>query len=113
MPRRPPVTKTNGNNGIQSPGVYRFVLQRMCEQEADRPYEVLQCDGSAGEMAALQGRHAERAAALVEERNGQPVHCLSFHLPQSVRDRFPRGERSFVVSPDDTIMMKPLPWDTH
>jgi hypothetical protein len=109
VPRRPPVTKTNGHNGVHSPGVYRIVLQRICEQETDRPYDVLKCDGTAAAMAALQGRHAERAAAMVEQRNGHPVHCLGFHLPPSVRERFPRGERSFVVAPDDTVTMKPLP----
>jgi len=65
-------------------------------------------------LTSRSGRreNAERNAALIRERDGQPVRVQTYMLPDGLPppfDRWPQGggKGSFVVMPDDTITFKP------
>jgi hypothetical protein len=103
------VPSSEGSMTAHEPGIYEAVLQRVCHQQTDNGDEVLKC-GTAEELAEVNRRHAERTAALVRERYGQPVTCQSYQLPRGLHapfNRWPGGNRRmFVVMPDDTITLK-------
>jgi hypothetical protein len=70
-------------------------------------------DVSAEEVAADERDYRERVAELVERRRraGEPVNARSSDLPPDLQSPFenwpPGGQRCFVVTPDDRIVLRP------
>ena len=120
----------NGDNAIPSihiPGSYEYWLQLRCWLDGRDHYWALRQEAS---NPLLDEAHkiveAERIAALVEERRGEPVyvnrqvsHFLrGLTLPPDAdaqRSRFPngvalpahwRGAESFTVTPDDVVTVR-------
>lgn len=88
------------------PGAYEFALQRVCAELVRDGYAVLRC-ADAEQLAELWRCEARRAAALARRRRGEPLHCMSHHLPEDVTRRFPCGHHPFVVTPEDRVRLKP------
>lgn len=118
MPIRPGGTADgpNGLPAIRHPGAYSAVLHTVCEQEADDPDWALRDGWPDDEVAnALHAiEQAEKVAALVAERDGQPVYCQSWQLPSDLprddpmfRHRLGEAVRCYTVDPDDTITYRP------
>ena len=63
-------------------------------------------------IPAWEHANAERAAEFRRERAGQPLSAQSRMLPPNLPapfDNWPRGrQRSFSVTPDDTITLRTL-----
>ncbi len=113
MPRKPP-----SDNGIRDsmtihfPGAYAYVLDKLCEQDALKAApDVLTLPNE--DFEAWNRDNAERKAALMAERNGQPLKVQSYMLPRGLHapfNRWPTGEQRvgmFVVTRDDEIRFVP------
>lgn len=116
MPISRDVTGDNQNAflSVHVPGVYQAVLQTVCEQEAEDPYWALR-DNWADEVAnALHdAEEAAKIAALIAEREGRPVHCQNYQLPEGVLGHFRQFPsvtmKCYTVTPDDVITLRPRP----
>ena len=114
MPRRPPVAPTNGHGtSMHCPGVYQNILEKRCERDAliaARYFLTLAND----EVAEWERENAERKAALIRERDGQPLTVNSSDLPHGLPPPFDHkwsGKmRRFTVDPTDTITLRELEW---
>jgi hypothetical protein len=96
---------------LPAPGAYGYVLEHKCAVDAMKAApDYLTLPDS--EVEAWGRANDERKAALVAERDGQPLRVQSWLLPPDLPapfDNFPVGGRrgSFVVYPADTIEFVP------
>ena len=112
MPRsRSGAVMTNGHSTIRCPGAYAHALHKVCERDAaiGAPCFLTLANE---DVPAWHRGNAERVAALMAERNGKPVNCQSYMLPDGLQppfDQWPLGgsRGSFTVTPDDVIRFKP------
>lgn len=112
MARKPP-----SDNGIRDamsvhcPGAYSYVLEKLCQQDALKlARDVLTLPNE--DFEGWNRDNAERKAALMAERNGEPVKVQSYMLPRGLHapfNRWPTGRQRgmFVVTPDDEIRFVP------
>jgi hypothetical protein len=112
MPRsRSGAVTTDGHSVVRVPGAYWHALEKKCELDAmiaARDYLTL----DDADIPEWERENAERKAALIRERDGQPVRVQTYMLPDGLPppfDRWPQGggKGSFVVMPDDTITFNP------
>ncbi len=94
-------------------GSYAAVLRAVCAEEARDPYWSLR-DNWADEVAnALHDiEQGEKVAALVAERDGQPVVFQRWQIRRQLPEELLRricstGHQSFVVYPTDVIEVRP------
>jgi hypothetical protein len=106
MPRRPPGVVGNGGSTIHWPGVYRHVLEQRCTEDAgDGDFWLTEEAENPTAVAAFEREEAARIRALFEERAGEPVHALSYHLPRGMPPPFHQPFPGFgiTVTPDDRV----------
>jgi hypothetical protein len=107
------LTETNGANTIRWPGAYAFALDRKCERDAMKAAPCyLTLDDDDEVLAQWQRDIDAHKAALIAERDGQPLSVHSHMLPPKLPppfDRWPPGgsRGTFVVRPDDLITFNP------
>jgi hypothetical protein len=112
MARKPP-TDGAGGDGLTTycPGAYRYVLEKVCAEDAARRGGSYLLADNAAAFAALDQERAEKKAELMRERSGKPVRCRSYQLPSRLSapcEKFPRdGSRRFVVYPTGEIVLLP------
>jgi hypothetical protein len=113
MPVERGAVTTDGHIQIHWPGAYAHALERKCDRDAmiaAADYLTL----ADSEITAWHRDNALRKAALVAERNGEPVTVQSEMLPDGMPSPFehwPRGGNrgSFTITPDDVITLRPRP----
>src|SRR4051794_17767866 len=106
------VLNAEGEMTTHQPGAYAYVLEKLCEQEALKAAPVV-LTLTNSDFEAWNRENAERKAALMAERNGQPLRVQAYLLPRGVHAQFDRcssgGQRGmFVVTPDDEISFIPI-----
>jgi len=109
MPRRADAVSSNGDKTIHVDGVYQHVLRKLCERDAHAgmPDYLLLPDDEAA--AAWERELQARIDALMAERDGNPVRVQSYMLPDGLPppfDPWPGRRRSFLVGPDDSILLR-------
>jgi hypothetical protein len=84
----------NRDMAIHCPGACVEVLRRLCEERTHANGDAILLSSSPEQLVQLQREHAERAAAMMRERMGEPVLAHSAHLPSGLPapfQRWPRG----------------------
>ena len=110
MPRRPSSTG-NGHSKTHVPGIYEQVLVKTCAEDAANPGAWLDASVNPLALSTFERERAQRVAELIAERRGKPVHVRSHQLPPGLPEpfgQFPRGQRTFVVRPDDSITLRTM-----
>jgi hypothetical protein len=103
--------KGDGHRTIRRRGAYKHVLKGICERDAmAAATSYLLLDDA--QIPAWNEANAQRKAALMRERSGEDLSAPSYMLPPNLPapfDNWPRGcQRSFSVTPDDTITLRTL-----
>jgi hypothetical protein len=114
MARKPPSDNSirGGSMRVHCPGAYAHVLDKVCTQFADSVGDWLTASADPISLLEWEWRQAERKAAVMAERNGQPLKVQAYMLPRGARAQFGRcpsgGQHGmFVVTPDDEISFVP------
>jgi hypothetical protein len=103
VPRRVGGANLNGHNAISWPGVYLHVLEQVCREQVADPYVGL----TDRDLAEGELEQAVEVAALMAQREGEPVHALSYHLPDGMPPLFRQWPvRSIVVTVDDRVTLQ-------
>jgi hypothetical protein len=114
MGRKPPGVILNGDKVIHVPGAYAEVLQTVCAEAVEDSYASLAAEES--EAASVRREEVARIAQLMRERSGEPVGCTSYQLPDGLPTPFehwpPGAQRTFTVTPDDVVTLRPRPTGT-
>jgi hypothetical protein len=113
MPRRVNAGTGNGHSKIQGPpGIYEHLLVKTCTETATNPAAWLVASDNPSALSMFKQEQARRVAELIAQRKGKPiVGVQSHHLPSGLPEpfgQFPRGQRTFIVNPDDTITLRTM-----
>lgn len=99
----------NGGMGVHCPGAYAHVLAKVKRGGSLRPGGWLVANDDAARLALFEAEQAARVAELIEQWRGAPVLARSYELPRGValQRHFRGAPRSFVVTPDDIVTLRP------
>ena len=105
--RKPPEVTTDADNEIRVPGAYEHVLAEVVHEAIADPYAALR-DRTVEERVEEERNEEALVQAEIEIRRGTTVLCQNHDLPSAVYRLFGNpGNRSWEVSPDDTVRLRP------